>query len=451
MKVSRFTRVGFILAAAGSAVGLGNVWKFPYMTGTNGGGAFVVIYLITILGIGVTLFLAEVAIGRLGRQDLVSAFRDLAPEGKKKWRFAGFMMITPLLIVSFYTVVVGWLIKYIVSSLNLGSIFGVLPKSAKEAGSMFGGMISGSYIEQIIYFTIAFIVTFLIVSKGLIKGIEKANIILMPLLVIILVGLMFYSFTLSGIKEALEFLFIPDFSKIQPSSILAAVGQAFFTLSLGVGTIITYATALSEKDNLFKSSLMVAGLDTLIALIAGIMIFSFTFHFGIKPSEGPGLIFVTLPALFGEMGIVGNVISFLLFIALVFAGITSAISMIEPSASYMENSLKMSRGKALSILGVVVYILGILALLSNVEGAKEALSYFGIGFFDILDKITSSFLMPIGGILICIFVGYVMDKELLRGLFVQYMGEKFFSIWLFFVKFVAPICVLIVMANKLFF
>lgn len=443
MQLSRFTRVGFILAAAGSAVGLGNVWKFPYMTGANGGGAFVMVYLITILCVGVTLFLAEVAIGRLSRKDPVSAFRDLAPEGKKGWRFAGFVIITPILIASFYTVVMGWLIKYVVVS------FSPLPHDPKIAGAMFGRLIEHDVWGQFLFFSIAFFITFYIVSRGIIKGIEKANMILMPLLVIILVGLMFYGMSLSGFEKALEFIFIPDFSRLQPSSLLAAVGQAFFTLSLGVGTIMTYATALPEHNNLLKSSVMVAMLDTIIALIAGIMIFSFTFHYGLEPSEGPGLIFVTLPSLFSDLGVLGNIISILLFVALVFAGITSAISMIEPSVSFMENNLKYSRNKALSIIGVIVYVLGSLALISNVDGLKDHVTYFGKGFFDILDIITSTILMPIGGILTCIFVGFIIDKTKLHDLFIEFMGEKFFAIWLFFLRYIVPICVIIIMGNKL--
>ncbi len=442
MQIGRFSRLGFILAAAGSAVGLGNVWKFPYMTGANGGGAFVMVYLITILGFGVTLFLAEVAMGRLSRKDPVSAFRDLAPKGKEGWKWAGFIVITPVLIASFYTVVMGWLLKYIVAS------FGTLPTSSEQAGGMFGGMLEAHPFEQIFYFTIAFAITFFIVSRGLIKGIEKANIILMPLLFVILFALMLYAMTLTGFGDAVKFLFVPDFSKLTSNSILAAVGQAFFTLSLGVGTIITYATALPEHDNLFKSSVMVAGLDTLIALIAGIMIFSFTFHYGLKPSEGAGLIFITLPALFSDLGVFGNILSISLFVALAFAGITSAISMIEPSIAYMENYLKISRIKALTIIGVVVYTLGMLALISNVEGLKEYVTFFDIGFFDILDKLTSMILMPIGGILICVFVGYVMDRSRLHDLFVEFMGEKFFNVWLSFVRYVVPVCIVAIMINK---
>ncbi len=443
MQVSRFSRIGFILAAAGSAVGLGNVWKFPYMTGANGGGAFVLVYLITILGVGVTLFLAEVAIGRLSRKDPVSAFRDLTPKNKKAWQFAGLVIVTPILIASFYTIVMGWLLKYIVIS------FSPLPTNPKVAGDMFGGMISGDAWGQVAYFTIAFLITFFIVSRGIIKGIEKANIILMPLLVIILMGLMFYGMSLSGFKQAVEFLFVPDFSKLQPSSLLAAMGQAFFTLSLGVGTIMTYATALPKHTNLLKSSIMVAGLDTFIALLAGIMIFSFTFHYGLKPSEGAGLIFVTLPSLFSDLGILGNIISILLFVALAFAGITSAISMIEPSVSFMENNLKYSRQKALTIIGATVYVLGMLALISNIEGLKEYATYFGKGFFDILDITSSTILMPIGVIITCIFVGFVIDKSRLHDLFVEFMGETFFNIWLFFLRFIVPICVGAVMINKL--
>lgn len=441
----RFSHVGFILAAAGSAVGLGNVWKFPYMTGANGGGAFVLVYIFAILFVGVSIFLAEVTIGRMGRGDSVSSFRDLATKHKGLWKYAGFISFTPLLIVSFYAVVMGWLIKYVVVS------FGSLPENAKAAGSMFGALVSGSVGEQILYFTIAFFAVFYIVSHGIIKGIEKANVILMPLLFIILVGLMIYAMQLDGFSKAVGFLFVPDFSKLQPSSLLAALGQAFFTLSLGVGTIMTYASSLPENNNLFRSSLMVAFLDTIIALIAGIMIFSFTFHFGIDPSGGPGLIFQTMPTLFGKLGLTGHIISTLFFIALVFAGVTSAISMIEPATSYMENYLNFTRKKALYVIGAFVYIVGVLALCSNIKDFNPYLSVASMGFFDILDFITSSILMPIGGLLITIFVGYVMDKDKLKELFVPFMGERIFSIWMVFLRYFIPVIILVIMLNKLFF
>ncbi len=442
MNTNRFSKVGFVLAAAGSAVGLGNVWKFPYMTGSNGGGAFVMIYLGTILLVGVSLFLAETAIGRLSRKDPISAFKELAIKGQEGWKFAGFIVITPILIVSFYTIVMGWLLKYIVAS------FSPLPSDSATAGAMFGELITNSFTEQLLYFSIAFAMTFFIVSKGLIKGIEKANIILMPLLFLILFGLMIYASTLSGFGQALEFLFIPDFSKLSTSSVLAALGQAFFTLSLGVGVIMTYAAALPEESNLVKSSIIVAGLDTLIALIAGIMIFSFTFHYGLEPSEGPGLIFGTLPSLFSDLGILGNIISILLFVALAFAGITSAISMIEPSVSYMENYLNIKRSKALSILGIIVYVLGFMALISNIKDLKQYATFFNLGFFDILDKLTSMILMPIGGILICVFVGFFIEKQKLFGLLRQFMSKTMFDIWLFSIRFIVPTVVLIIMIAK---
>ncbi len=442
MQVSRFSRIGFILAAAGSAVGLGNVWKFPYMAGSNGGGAFVMVYLATILLVGVSLFLAEAAIGRLSRKDAVNAFKSLATKHKDKWQFAGFMVITPVLIASFYTIVIGWILKYIVSS------FIALPHTAKEAGAMFGGMISSDTSGQIFYFTIAFIMTFFIVSKGLIKGIEKANIILMPMLFIIIIGLMFYAMSLGGFRESIEFLFVPDFSKLTANSVLAAVGQAFFTLGLGTGVIITYASALPEKENLFKASIIVAGLDTLIAVLAGVMIFSFTFHYGLKPSEGPGLIFITLPSLFADLGSFGNIVSALLFIALAFAGLTSAISMIEPAVSYMENCKNLNRKKALGIIGVFVYALGMIALISNISDLKSYVTFFDIGFFDILDKLTSMILMPLGGILVCIFVGFVTDKQKLHDLLVKFMGENLFKLWLFLIRFILPILIFIIMISK---
>lgn len=440
-----FSRVGFILAAAGSAVGLGNVWKFPYMAGANGGGAFVLVYLVTILLIGVTLFLGEVVMGRLSGKDPVYAFEKLAPKKGNVWRYGGFMVFTGILILSFYTVVLGWIFKYMVVTL------GSLPTDIKSSGALFGATITTNPLEQIFYFTLAFSITFLVVSRGIKNGIEKVNVILMPLLVIILVVLLFYALNLEGFSKALNFMFMPDFSKIDGTSILKSVGQAFFTLSLGVGTIMTYSASLPQRSNLFRSSLAVAGMDTLIAIIAGIIVFTFTFHFGVAPSEGPGLVFVSLPPIFEQMGFLGTTVGFLFFMALAFAGVTSAVSLVEPSISFVENHTKLTRVQGLIILGIATYILGILALLSNVKETKISLTFFDTGFFDILDIITSSFLMPIGGILVAVFVGFFIDEKKLHGALAPHMGETVFAIWRFMIRYIVPLGVFAVMLNKLFF
>ncbi len=445
MKVARFSKVGFILAAAGSAVGLGNIWKFPYMTGENGGGAFVLIYLLTITFIGVSLFLAEVLIGQISRKDAVSAFETLSPIKNNIWKYAGYMVFTGVLVLSFYTVVVGWIFKYIYIS-----IFS-LPTDIKLAGDAFNGMVGNEIGIQLFTFTIAFALIIWIVSKGVIKGIEKVNLVLMPALIFILVLLFFYAISLDGFGQAVSFLFVPDWSKVTSNSILAAVGQAFFTLSLGVGTIITYAVSLPKDTNLVKSSIIVAAMDTAIALFAGLIIFTFIFHFNAAPTQGAGLVFISLPPLFSQMGIMGNVIGFLFFVALAFAGITSAVSMIEPSILYLTNRHKMSRKKALSILGTAIYILGTLALLSNTKEFSEVLKFSGKGFFNILDFLSSSILMPLAGIMIAIFVGYFIQKERIYATLSPYLNDRVFNLWYFTIKYIIPIAVSAVMINKIFF
>jgi NSS family neurotransmitter:Na+ symporter len=291
--VLRFSRLGFILAAAGSAVGLGNIWKFPYMTGQSGGGAFVIIYLLTITFIGLSLFIGEVLMGKASRNDTVSAFEELAPRHKQAWKYAGFMIFTGLFILSFYLVVIGWIFKYIVQS------FYTLPSTGEGAGTLFKTMLTQDANTQFFYFNIAFFITVWIVTKGIKKGIEKANLILMPLLIGILIALFIYSTSLDGFSKAIEFLFMPDWSKaISSTVILKAVGHAFFTLSLGMGTIMTYAASLSKDTNIAKASASVALLDTLIALTAGVVIFSFMFNAGENPAGGPGLVFISLPAVF---------------------------------------------------------------------------------------------------------------------------------------------------------
>ncbi len=445
MNNARFSRIGFILAAAGSAVGLGNIWKFPYITGENGGGAFVLIYLMTIVFIGLSLFLAEVVIGRLSREDSVTAFETLAPKNGKLWKYSGWMVVNGVIILSFYLVVIGWIFKYIYISAT------TLPQNVENSSAAFGGMVTTDITNQLILFTIAFIITALIVSKGIKKGIEKANIILMPMLIVILIALLYYSTTLDGFSKAIEFLFVPDFSKVHSSSILAAVGHAFFTLSLGMGTIMTYSASLPKKTNLVRASAIVALLDTIIALIAGVVIFAIIFNFGAEPAQGPGLVFISLPAILHDMGFIGNIIGVAFFVALAFAGITSAVSILEPTVMAVINRFNTSRMKALIVLGLITYILGAMALLSNIEGIKEYVTFFGTGTFDILDFLSASILLPLGGMLVAIFVGFIIKKEVIYMLLKPYMNDTVFKIWYFSIRFITPLGVMIVMINKVFF
>jgi len=440
---NHFSRVGFILAAAGSAVGLGNIWKFPYVTGEYGGGAFVLVYLLAILFIGLTVFLAEAVIGQNAQSDVATSFIKTSKSKNQNWKFAGFIIFSGLIVLSFYSVVLGWILNYVFTS------FGTLPSDSKAAGSAFETLISKDIASQIIYHTVIAGSVIFIVLKGIKRGIEKINLILMPLLGLILLGLLFYSFTLDSFSTALNFMFYPDWSKIDSNALLAALGQAFFTLSLGVGAIMTYSASLPKNANFVKSSIIVAIVDTAIAITAGLIIFSFLFEAGAQSSAGPGLVFISLPVIFSGWGVLGQVISISFFVALVFAGITSAVSMIEPSLKFFIERFNFTRKKATILCGSIFYILGIIALLSMTIAFKDSLTFFGKNAFDWMDFMTSSVMMPLAAILTCVFLGYFVDKELLRRIFTAHVSLTVFNIWYFLIKFIVPIAIITLFLNKL--
>ena len=442
MNKNKFTRLGFILAAAGSAVGLGNIWKFPYITGDNGGGVFVLVYLLTVVFIGMSIFLAEVVMGSTANKDSVGTIETLAPEGKKYWSYTGFTFLTGLLILSFYAIVIGWILNYIIIAIT------ALPTTVAESETVFLGLLKEDSTSQIIYYTLAFIFVSLIVAKGIKKGIERWNNILMPGLLIILVVMFFYSMTLDGFKQAIEFMFYPNFEKFHSNSILIAVGHAFFTLSLGMATITTYASSLGKEVNIAKAALSVVALDTIIAIGAGIIIFSVVFTAGQEPGKGAGLVFITLPAIFYEMGSIGSVMAIGFFIALAFAAITSSVSILEPTVMYLVERRKMNRVKATLMTSLIVYCIGIIALLSNTKEFADLLTFGSKNVFDWFDFITASILLPIGGIFIALFVGYIMDREQLRNRLVPFIGEPLYKIWLMTIRYLAPIAIFILMLNE---
>ena len=441
--MNKFTRLGFILTAAGSAVGLGNIWKFPYVTGEYGGGAFVIIYLLAILFIGLIVFLAEAVIGQNAQANVATSFVETSKSKNENWKFAGLIIPTGLIILSFYSVVLGWILNYVVTS------FSELPSDAKTAGFAFETLISKDIALQLFYHSIIAGTVILIVLKGIKNGIEKINLVLMPLLGIILFGLLLYALTLDSFSTAISFMFKPDFSKIDESALLAALGQAFFTLSLGVGTIMTYSASLDKNSNFVKSSIMVAIIDTTIAIIAGLIIFSFLFEAGAKSASGPGLVFISLPVIFSGWGILGQIIAVSFFIALVFAGITSAVSMIEPSLRYFIERFNMTREKATILCGSIFYTLGVIALLSMSTSYGSNLTFFGKSAFDLMDFITSSIMMPIAAIVTCIFLGYFVDKKLLEEKFLKHTSKSLFNIWYILVKYVVPFIILILLLNKI--
>lgn len=441
--MNKFSRLGFILAAAGSAVGLGNIWKFPYITGEYGGGAFVIIYLLCILFIGLTVFIAESLIGQNAQANVATSFVDTSKSKNPKWKFVIFIVFSALVILSFYSVVLGWILKYIYIS------FSTLPVGTQAATETFNNLVSKDIFSQIVLHTIISVTVIWIVLKGIKDGIEKLNLILMPLLAIILFGLFIYSLSLNSFSKSVEFMFYADWSKINSDAFLAALGQAFFTLSLGIGTIITYAASLPKDVNIVKSSIFVAMFDTVIALIAGVIIFSFLFEAGAQSTAGPGLVFISLPVIFEQWGTLGNVISVAFFIALLFAGITSAVSMIEPALMFFIEQFNMSRKKATAICGVIFYSLGIVALLSMSSSYGAQLTFFNKNAFDWMDFVTSSIMMPLGAFITCIFLGYFVDKKFLRDILTKHTNLTIFNIWYVLIKYLVPFAIIAIFLNQI--
>ncbi len=440
MKIARFSRIGFILAAAGSAVGLGNIWKFPYITGENGGGAFVFVYLITVLMIGFTLMIAEMLIGYLGRQDSVTNFEKLAPRHKNLWKYGGFMSLAGLFIMIFYSPVIGWTLHFVV--LSMGS----LPSSVEVASTNFTELISMDLGTQIFYHTLVFLFVTTVVARGIKGGIEKLNFYLMPVLVITMGSMFFYALSLDGFEKAWHFMFYPDWSKLTSESLVTAVGHAFFTLSLGMATILTYSASLPEKSNLVRSSLIVIALDTGIALVAGLTLFTFLYEYGASPSAGPGLVFISLPAVFYEMGTLGHIFSFIFFIALASAGLTSAVSLVEPFIQYLVDRFKFTRLKASISTGVFFYVFGLVAILSISKDYGELFTFGSKNFFDWADFITASIMLPAGGLIMSIFVGHIMQQEQVAALLKQQLG-KFYGPWSFSLRYIVPVALIVVMLN----
>ena len=435
------SKFGVIAAAAGSAVGLGNIWKFPYITGVYGGAAFLFVYLAFILAIGMPVMLSELIIGRKSRRNAFGAFKVLAPG--TYWQNIGILGVTAaFLILSFYGVVAGWSLEYILISVENG----FSNKSPEEILELYNSFIS-SPVRPVIFQLIFMLATGAIVIVGIKKGIEKYTKLLMPLLVVILIILCIKSLSLEGAKEGLKFLFKPDFSKLTGDGILSALGHAFFTLSLGMGTLITYGSYINSDNNLLNTVINVTVADTVIAIMAGIAIFPAVFAFGIEPSQGPGLIFVTLPNVFHQMR-GGAVFSTLFFILLAVAALTSAISILEVVVAYFIEEFNLGRKASTVLATVLISILGVICSLSM--GVLKPFTIFGLNFFDLVDWISANLLLPIGGLFIALFIGWVfkrkrVEEEVSHG---GKLSGAMLSIFMFLVKFIAPIAIAIVILNK---
>ena len=435
------SKIGFILAASGSAVGLGNLWKFPFMAGQNGGGAFVLIYFAILFIVGFTLMLAELTIGRKTQLSPVGAYRAL----DKRFTWVGAIgVLAGFLILSFYSVVGGWVIRYIVKAVT-----GAFTIADPEVlGGLFVNFITNP-VEPIIYHLIFMILTLGIVIGGISGGIEKYSKILMPSLFVMMILIMIRSLTLPNAMEGVKFLLVPDFSKITGDVVLAALGQVFFSLSLGMGAMITYGSYLSKDEDLISSSVQIPLIDTAIALIAGLAILPAVFSFGFDPEGGPGLLFITLPAVFSQMPL-GSVFGVIFFTLVLFAALTSSISLLEVVVSYVVDEWKWNRKMASIVLGGIIFLMGVPSSLGMGVWSNIRI-VMGRDIFDSVDFIASNVFLPLGGLMLCIFIGWFwgIDKALAE---ITNNGKLNFALagaWSFLIKFVAPIAILVVFIQGL--
>lgn len=440
--MANFSKFGFILATLGSSIGLGHIWRFPYMTGSNGGSAFVVLYLFLTLTIGISMLLSDMVIGNRGRKNMVSCFEDLYKKNLVT-KLSGIFLLGGPIIMSFYSVVLGWVLYYLfVVSFNL-------PTTLLQSQQMFSDLKDSSIYWQFLGFSFCLILTSWIVCFGIKKGIEKLNFVLMPLLFIIFIGLLIYAMSMSSFGEAFKFMF--DFApeKITLKVLLESLGQVFFSLSLGVGTIITYAAFTHQKENLLKSSLWVVIPGILISLIAGLMIFTFIFEYGGSPEQGDGLVFISLPLVFRQMGISGEIISILFLVALMFAGITSTVSLIEPSVVYLMERFHIRRFFATFFVSFCVFVLGILIIFSLNTDYSATLTFLNKNIFAWADFITSSVLMPLGGLFSIVFVGYVIGRKRAYEFTKDFLSQKMFNVWFFLVRYVIPLVIIIILVSQI--
>lgn len=400
------SRIAFITAAAGAAIGLGNIWKFPYLVGENGGGAFVLVYLLCVLGVGLPLLIAETLIGRMGRGNPVSSVRELAKRyrGTPLWSLVGWVgILAGFLILSYYSVIAGWSMAYLFK-MGGGFLSGITPAQAQATFSE----LQGSGDVQVIWHSVFMALTGLIVARGLSEGIESVTRFMIPCLLIILLLLDFYGATTSGFGQSLEFLLKPDFSKLTGESVLIALGQAFFSLGLANGSTMVYGSYLPDDVSISKTTAWVALADTLAALMAGLAIFSVVFANNMSPSMGPGLIFETLPIAFNQMPL-GGFFGTIFFVLVFFAAITSAVALIEPAVSLLTEHFHLSRSKASTYATASCWLIG-LGTIGAFRGTLT-LSIAGMNFYEGIDFLTANLMLPIGGIMIAIFAGWVIPRQ----------------------------------------
>ena len=440
------SKLGVILATAGSAVGLGNVWRFPYMTGENGGAVFIMIYVLCVLLLGLPCMISEFIIGRNGRANTARAFRKMG--GGWPWAAIGYMgVLTGFLITGYYAVVAGWCLQYIWASL-IGHMTGT-----PEYFQQYFAELSADPVKPVLWTVIILGMTYLIIEHGVRDGIERASKLMMPTLFILLLVIVVAACMLPGAERGISFLFQPDFTKINSNVFLAALGQSFYSLSIAMGCLCTYASYFSKQTNLTNAAVQIGIIDCIVAILAGLMIFPAAFSVGVNPDSGPSLIFITLPNVFQQafsaVPIVGYLISLLFFILLSLAALTSLISLHEVSTAFFQEELVITRKKAALIVTISTAIIGAFCSLSL--GAVDGLAFWGRTLFDWFDFVTGQIFLPIVGFLTCIFIGWFVPHKVVRDEFTNWgtLRGRFFHFYLFLVKYVCPLAILFIFLHQL--
>jgi len=437
------SRLAFVLAVTGSAVGLGNIWKFPYMTGQYGGGAFVLVYLLAVLLIGLPIMMAEILIGRRGRRNPVTTMRLLGEEesGSRHWQWVGALgLLGGFLILSFYSVIAGWTVAYILEAAS-GAFSGATPD---EINARFAAL-EGSPWRTGFWHTVFMLGTILIVARGVERGLEQAVRVMVPGLVVILLMLLVYAVGTGAMGPALEFMFRPDFSMITGGVVLAAMGQAFFSLSIGMACVMAYGAYLPQDASIGSTAAAVVAGDTIIALLAGMVIFPIVFANGLDPAEGIGLVFKTLPLAFGSMT-GGLFVGVLFFLLLSFAAMTSAISLMEPSVAWVMERFGINRALAGTCVGGVIWLLGFATVLSF--SGLSGFRFLAGTLFDNIDFLTSNITLPLGGLMITLFAGWIMSANSTAAELDPRAGALY-RVWRVLVRYVTPALVVVVFLNSL--
>lgn len=440
------SRFGALLAMAGSAVGLGNLWRFPYLVGENGGAAFIIIYVILSFVICLPIFISEFVIGRRSQENAYSAFRDLS--GGSAWRWVGlFTIFVPMVVLSYYSVIGGWSIEYLLKSCTFSFTGGA---SQASINTFFTNFVTSTWGPLAVHTAFLFL-TMLIVVVGIKDGIERFSKVMMPLLFLMVLSIAIYSLTLPGAMAGVDYLFNPDFSKITGKACAAALGQAFFSLSLGFGTILTYASYVDKKEDILFQSTATAASDLMFALVAGLAIMPAVFAFGISPQAGPGLVFETLPYVFGQMP-AGGLVAILFFLALLVAALTSSISMLEVAVAYLVEEKKIPRIWACVILFVICWVVGGLCSLSF--GPLSHIKIDGGNLFDFFDNLSSNILMTLGSLLTVLFVGWRLKKTDVYDEFTNggtlSRNAKIFGVLWFLIRYICPLAIAIIFLSGLF-